>query len=419
MRDRRALQVLAGLILIRGFAGGGVNMTAGLFLTPVSRELGVGIGTLSLYLSVSSVVTVLWLPTAGKLVSRCPVRVLAPVAAAFQGLSFAAYGLLRHVAGWYLLAVTQAMGAAVLVSLLGPILINRWFPRSTGSVLGVLMAFVWLFAAVLQPTASHLIEASGWRTAYLTVGIAAFTVETAAALLLLRDRPPEGQPSSADSGTVAPENPLAVEIPAGMALHSASYVLLLVFIIVMTGAAVFTQHIPAYGALLGYPLKQVGTAMSLASLGSALGAVAIGLVCDRIGGLKTCFGIICLWLLAVGGFLLSGAGFAVFAASAFLHGIASSSVTVLAPILTMTFYGKRDYEKIYARVSMGAPLSSILLVPAYGFLYDATGRYSVVLAMLALLLCAAALSIWLGWKKRCTAAGCPAWRKGGRPRTEP
>lgn len=414
MRDYRAFLVLAGLICIRGFAGGGVNMTAGLFLTPVSQELGVGVGTLSLYLSVMSVVTVLWLPAAGKIVNRYPVRLLAPAAAALQGLSFAAYGLQRHVAGWYLLAIPQAMGSAILVNLLGPVLLNRWFPRNTGAVIGILMSFVWLFAAVLQPTASHLIEAEGWRLAYATIGVTAFLVETAAALLFLRDRPASPEGEGVEKASPAKQDAYAVEIPERMAVRSASFGLLLIFMIAMTGTAVFTQHIPTYGGLLGYPLTRVGAAMSLSSIGSALGAAAIGLICDRAGGLRTCEGIIALWIAAVFGFLFSGSGFAVFAASAFLHGVASSGVTVLAPILTLTFYGKRDYEKIYAKVAMGAPLASILLVPAYGFLYDATHSYAAVLAMLLGFLCAAGFSIRLGWRKRCTAAGCPVWRIRGR-----
>lgn len=431
MVRRRALLVLAGLILLRGFAGGCINMTAGLFLSPVSQELGVGIGVLSLYLSVMSAVSLIWLPMAGGLARRVPVKPLAATAAAFQGLSFAILGTLDHVSGWYLLAIPQAMGAAILVNLLGPILLSRWFPHSTGTALGIQMAFVYLFAAVSQPVASGLIASAGWRRAYLSIGLTAFAAEAVAALLLLRDRPEAGAPSPSPSaaGKNAPAmegnaGSPALEIPEEAALHSASFLFLLGFIVAMTGAAVFTQHLPTYGGLLGYSSSRVGAALSLASLGSALGAAVIGAICDRIGGLRTCYGIIALWLLAVAGFLfaganpLSGGGFPVFAAAAFLHGAACSSIPVLAPMLTMTFYGKGSFEKLYARVAMGAPLSSILLVPAYGFFYDFTGSYAGVLAMLAVLLCAAFLAIRLGWRTRCTAEGCPVWplfrRRAGR-----
>lgn len=405
---------MAGIILIRGFAAGGINMTASLFLAPVSRDLGVGIGTLSLYFSIMSVVTVLWLPFAGKLMNHYPVRVLAPAAAALQALSFAGLGLSNHVLGWYLLSIPQAMGAAILISLLGPILINRWFPHNTGLILGIQMAFVWLFAAVLQPITSRLIETGGWRGAYFFAGLITFFVVVAAALLLLRDQPTPGESTEAERASAA-ETGDGIEIPEKVATHSASFVLLLIFMISMTGAGVFTQHIPTYGGLLGYSLGQVGLAMSFASLGSAIGSIAIGLICDRIGGLKTCCGIIALWILAVIGFLFSGAGFAVFGVSTFLHGVASSSIAVIAPILTLIFYGKKDYEKIYAKVSMGAPLASILLVPAYGFIYDAVNSYFAVLILLLVLLGAAVIGIMLGWKMRCTAAGCPVWRKPGRP----
>ena len=62
--------ILLGVILIRGFAGGGINSVSGLFLYPVSRDIGVGIGTLSIYLSITSIVMVLWLPLAGRLINR-------------------------------------------------------------------------------------------------------------------------------------------------------------------------------------------------------------------------------------------------------------------------------------------------------------------------------------------------------------
>ena len=415
-RQNRALPVLVGIILIRGFASGGINMTASLFLTPVSQGLGGGIGTLSLYFSIMSVVTILWLPYAGKLVGRYNIRILAVISATLQALSFAGFGLMNNVIGWYLLSIPQAMGAAILVNLLGPILINRWFPHNTGLILGIQMAFVWLFAAGLQSITSQIIAVSGWRNAYFIVGLGTFLVVVASAFLFLRDRPSKEKPEASGKQETpqAVENRDAIEIPEKVATRSASFVLLLIFMTAMTGAAVFTQHIPTYGGLIGYSLSQIGIGMSLSSVGSAVGAIAIGLVSDKIGGLKTCLGIIILWLVAVAGFIFSGTNFVVFAASSFLHGISSSSIAVIAPILTLMFYGKRDYEKIFAKVSMGAPLASILLIPAYGYVYDATTSYLPVLILMIALLCIAGFGILIGWKKRCTAAGCPTWRKTDR-----
>lgn len=282
-------------------------------------------------------------------------------------------------------------------------------------MLGLQMAFVGLFGAVLQPFTSGLIQVSGWRDAYFMVGGGSFLILFFVSLLLLRNRPedqgtqPYGETKNQESLPQKKAEELA--ITENTALRSASFYLLLFFMIAITGAGVFTQHIPIYGSVLGYSVKATGTALAFASVGSAIGSIAIGMISDRIGSLKTCYGLIGIGIAAVGAFFISSAGFFVFGTATFLHGLVSSGIMVLAPILTIQFYGQKDYEKIYAKVSMGAPLASIILIPAYGFIYDLTKSYVFVLFGILALLIAAAFCIGLGWRKRCTIEGCPGWRK--------
>lgn len=407
--------ILLGAILIRGFAGG-INIVSALFLPPVAAELGVGIGNLSIYFSVTSIVMVLWLPIAGKLMNRYDIRIMVLAGALLQTLAFAGFGLMNRVYGWYLLAIPYAMGATILANLLGPILINRWFAKNTGLMLGIQMAFVGLFGVIFQPVTSNLIVQNGWRMTYYLLGGAAFVVVLAAGFLLLKNRPEEkglqayGKGERV-SGTAPQERPDAfLNIEEKVAVRSASFFLLLLFMVSITGVAVFSQHIPAFGALQGYPLRQVGTALAFASVGSAIGSIAIGMISDRIGVLTTCYGVLGVGLISVIGFYFSGNSFLLFGLSTFLHGLTSSGIMVLAPILTLKFYGQKDYEKIFAKMSMGAPLASILLIPAYGFIHDHLGSYSLVLLCMLFLLLLALFCIAVGWKKRCTIQGCPRWR---------
>lgn len=411
-------------------------MTSGLFLFPVSQEIGVGMGSLSIYFSITSIVMVLWLPFAGKLINKYDIRIVAIAGAILQALSFAGMGFMNAVYGWYLLAIPYAMGATILVSLLGPILINRWFSRNAGMMMGIQMAFVGLFGAVFQPVTSNIIALRGWRTGYVYIGGAAFIVVVLTALILLKNRPEDIKQQALGAGsqpvhknaeeqahkseeqshdTKEAENILnTLEISEKEALRSTSFYLLLFFMIAITGIGVFTQHIPTYGSLLGYSTRETGNALAFASVGSAVGSIAIGMISDKIGSLKTCYGMIGIGFAAIAGFLLSGSGFLVFSLSTFLHGLISSSIMVLAPILTIKFYGQKDYEKIFAKVSMGAPIASIILIPAYGFIYDLTESYLVVLIGMICLLVIAVLCISVGWKNRCTHSGCPTpWRKKG------
>lgn len=411
MRNKKlhyAWIILIGVILIRGFAGGGINLTSGLFLSPVSKEIGVGIGTLSLYLSITSIVTVLWLPLAGKLVNKYDIRMIAVVGAILQALSFVTLGFMDSVYGWYVLAIPFAMGSTMLVSLLGPILINRWFSKNQGLFMGIHMAFVGLFGAVLQPVTSSIISYKGWRAGYYIIGGVTFIIVIVTSLLLLRNKPEDkdlsafGADSPSEKKVASNQVENTVDISEKTAIRSASFYLLVLFMVTITGVGVFMQHIPTYGSLLGYSVKQTGTALAYASIGTAIGSIAIGIISDKIGSIKTCYIMIGIGILSILGFFLSSYSFLLFGLSTFLHGLVSSSIMVLSPILTIKFYGQKDYEKIFAKVSMGAPIASVLLIPIYGFVYDVTKSYLIVLIGMICLLIIAALSITIGWKKRCS-----------------
>lgn len=398
--------VLIGLIIIRGFAGGGINMTSGLFLSPVSKELGIGIGSLSIYLSITSIVMILWLPTAGKIVNRYDIKWVALISGALQCLSFIGFGMMKNVYGWYILAIPYSLGATILVNLMGPILINRWFAKNTGTMIGIQMAFVGIFAAILQPTTSKIIANNGWRSGYYIIGGITLIAVIICSIFMLKSSPKEINMVPFGEGTIDDKNKIrtkednSVNISNKEATSSLSFYLLLLFMVSITGVGVFTQHIPTYGVELGYSIDTIGLALSFSSIGTAIGSIAIGIICDRVGGLKTCISIIVLGVISIIGFYISSYQFAIFCASTFMHGFVSSGIAVLAPILTISFFGQKDYEKIYAKVAMGAPLASIVLIPIYGFIYDKFSNYLFVLHSLVVLLIIALLCIIFGWNQR-------------------
>lgn len=397
--------ILLGVSLIRGFAGPAINGSSGLFLTPVAESLGVGIGTLSIYLSVASVVSVLWLPVAGNLIARTDVRKIGILGALLQILAFAAMGLMTSVWGWYLLAIPTAMGATLLVNLLGPVLIGRWFGKKKGLVMGLMMTATSLLGAVFQPVLTGLIAGQGWRRAYLIFGGVALVAVVAVTLLLLRSAPGEmGLLPYGEEGhsPQAAEEAVAMArqgVDAARATQSLPFYLLLFYMMVLAGFAVFAQHITTYGLSLGFPMERIGGALALSMVGSAIGSILIGLSSDRVGIIPTSLGVLGAGLLSIALYAFGGDSFGVYAAATFLHGLATSAIGVVAPLLTTSFFGQRDYEKLFSRVMMGAPLASILLVPAYGFVYDATGSYRLVFFFLLGLLLLGGFSLFIGKRK--------------------
>lgn len=177
----------------------------------------------------------------------------------------------------YLLAIPYAMGATILVNLLGPILIHRWFTKNAGMMMGIQMAFVGLFGAVFQPLTSSIIAGQGWRSAYRLIGLIAFFAVILSTFLFLKNRPedikllPYGtSQEETDSKDSKKLSSVSVQVEEKTAVHSASFYLLLLFMTAMTGVGVFTQHIPTYGSRMGFSIQEIGIALALVSIGKRL-----------------------------------------------------------------------------------------------------------------------------------------------------
>lgn len=181
--------ILLALSIIVGLGKGGLNNTAGQFLPFVTSDLGIGMGQLSLYFSVSAVVTMLFLPIGGKLMAKYDTRLILVVGIVLQAGAFALFGAMSSVWGWYILAVPLAVGGVFITVIAGPVLINQWFKKKNGLALGILSAAGGLLGAIVQPVTGNLIAEQGWRFAYIALGIGVMAIVIPMILLFIKRSP--------------------------------------------------------------------------------------------------------------------------------------------------------------------------------------------------------------------------------------
>src|SRR5713226_6992441 len=192
-----------------------------------------------------------------------------------------------------MLAITFGLGSPMLAAYLllgagisagslvpGAFVITNWFTRRRGLALGIFTAGTTAGAMLMTLIANFAISHSGWRAAYIALGIPMIAVIIPLVLLTVRSRPPGEVKLS-----VAQAADVLEGFETGAALRTRSFWLIafaqFCFILCGTGAVL---HLVAYLNDLGYHSGNSALAVSAAFGFSSLGKILMGLIADRVTG---------------------------------------------------------------------------------------------------------------------------------------
>ncbi len=162
--------------------------TIGVFAQPLSQEFGWGIDQIMYGLVPFCLATVISAPFAGYLSDRFGVRQVALISILLFALGMMAFALNNGSLPLYffLWAMLSFVGAGTL-----PITytkaISRWFQHKRGLALGMALVGTGIGGALAKIYAATLIDAVGWRMAYVGVGFLPLIVALPVVYLLFRD----------------------------------------------------------------------------------------------------------------------------------------------------------------------------------------------------------------------------------------
>lgn len=393
--------VMSGVLL--GFARGGIMNIGGVFLPSVSNELGVQTGTLALYYTVSAVVMMIAMPTVGKLVQKVNVKTLIIVSIILQGGSFAAFGLLSNVIGFYLLAIPMAIGTAIPCHIIGPVLINSWFKKKTGLATGLMMSIATVISIVILSISGSVISSIGWRSSYMIAGLGSALVVVVVTLLFIRfpkkTENPYGHDIDLNSTANVKKEVSGVtleEAKKSVALYS-----LIGFMFLLTIVASFTQLFTTMAISRGYTLEEATITVGVMTLGILIGSILFGVLNDKLGAKKSV--LISLSSGLTSSFLILFVdNEAVYNLSMILFGFMVSSLATMAPLLVKAIFGEREYAKIYSMVVMGLALGGMIGTPLLGFIAGPSNDFDTVLIVVIVLIITSVMSILTAFKKQAT-----------------
>lgn len=373
-KERKRL-ILAGLLLCGGGQGILIN-TLSVFVKPVTEALGFARGPFTLYASLISLVSVAMLPLYGELYRKPWFPRLMLSSAVICSLTLFSYSFCGTLPAFYILSVILGLffhGTSITAV---ANVLNRWFGRNKGMVTGICFSGSGVFAAVMLRLANPVIQRFGWAWGYRLVGLSGLALLTSGALLVCRVEGGGCLPPADDPEFQLPSrNQAGPELTRGQALRTLSFWgLLLGAFLISTGVQAGGSSIPAYLSDLGYSPDFQGQLASVSMLSLAAGKILMGKLLDR-AGIRTGFACITAALMGYGAslILMRNSASAVF--YAVCYGIAASGSTVLVSYSVATYFGRRDYSRIYALTSIAVNLGVAAGNWLPGEIFDLFGTY--------------------------------------------
>ncbi len=364
----------------------GVYNTFGIFFDPLLNEFGWSRATVSGAASVSQILVGVGAVSMGYLNDRFGPRVLMTASALVAGLGYALTSGTDSVWQLYLF-----FGVIVGIGVSGTdvILLSttaRWFVRRRGTMSGIVKIGTGVGIMIAPLVAASLISASGWRDAFIILGIAIALLGGVASQLLKRDpskvgQYPDGETAWQDTDTVLDKTGQTL----GQAVRTRRFWMLCpAFFIILYCTFSVIVHFATYVTKSGFSAPVGTTMISIIGGVSIAGRLVMGMVGDRIGGKRGL--LISILLLTVAFAWVQFAGevwsLVIFAV---VYGFCHGGFYALISPTVAEFFGLRSHGAIFGLVVLGGSLGGALGPLVTGRIADAVGTYQPAFLMMTLL----------------------------------
>ena len=345
----------------------------GVFLPVFAETFGWSRGAISTALSVNLLLGGVAGLLIGTLADRSGPRVTLVSTVLLAGVAFSLASTVTAL--WQLYLLVGVLGGIGMSSfyLLSTTTVTRWFSERRGFALALVLVGFNLAYITAGPLAAWLIAKVGWRAAYALLAGTCGLVTMVAALTVRLPRAVEtpSPGAAAISASAGPNVTLADAL-----VDPRQWYLNISWLLLGALTLMISVHIVSFAHDQGISLAQASLALTAYGVGAVAGRIGSGIVSDWIGTFTTIrlsyvvqlLGLATLlWLSSLEALLLSllllGIGFA-------------SADTMLAKAVPEVF-GTRALGAILGVLNLGWRFGAALGPVSAGFLYDATGAYTI------------------------------------------
>lgn len=339
-------------------------------MTTVQAEFGVARADASLAYTLLMIGFGLGGMLMGRLADRFGVTVPLLIGAAGLGFGYVAASMSGSI--W-----TFTLIHGLLIGLLGssatfaPLLADTslWFVKRRGIAVAVCASGNYIGGAIWPPIVQHFTETVGWRQTYLGLGIFTFVTMTGLALMMRR-RPPLAVAASVGGKASG----MSSARPFGFTPSRAQILLCIAGVACCTAMAMPQVHIVSYCTDLGYGAARGAEMLSLMLACGVVSRLVSGVICDRIGGLRTLLLGSALQGIALVMFLPFDGLVSLYLIAA-LFGLFQGGIVPSYAIIVREYFEPKEAGARVGTVIMATMLGMALGGWMSGKVFDLTGSY--------------------------------------------
>jgi MFS family permease len=361
------------------FVGFGSAYTFSAFVESLQKDFAASRGSVSLVFSLAGFLYFGLGIVSGPLADRWGSRRLAVI-----GMLLTGGGLAIASTAHSLAEVYAAYGLGVGLGVRCPYVpvvgaVQRWFLRRRGFASGLAVSGIGVGTLVMPPLASLLIDALGWRTAYLVLGALAAVVGAGMALMIENDPRDRGLGPDGDALQSGAQSMRPAGTSVREAIRSRRFAVLYAACLICSfGVFVPFVHLVPYAMDHGVPQSSAVLLLGVIGVGSTAGRFFLGGLADRMGRQLALLTMFVGMALALSVWALS-TYFWSLAAFAFGYGVFYGGWVAVLPAVVMDHFGGRNVSAIIGVLYTSVAFGTLVGPSAAGFAFDLSHSYALAI----------------------------------------
>jgi MFS family permease len=351
-------------------------------LPSVEKDFGITRGMASLPYALTMIGFGLGGIVVGKISDRIGVAIPLAVASVCLGAGYILAGFAPH---FWVFALAQGLFIGFLgcSATFSPLMAETsfWFEKRRGIAVAICASGNYLGGAIWPPIAQHFIELHGWRNTYIAIGIFCTLTMVPLALWLQRSTPASMQLRRAAQNQSKPitqseqqTKPANDDQTLGMHPKALLFLLCTAGVGCCVAMSMPQVHIVAMCNDLGYGVTRGAQMLSTMLAFGIASRLVMGLICDRIGGLRTLMLGSALQTIALVMFLPADSMGSLFLVSA-LFGLFQGGIVPSYAIIVRELFSPRLAGAYVGTVIMATMMGMALGGWMSGKIFDWTGSY--------------------------------------------